>query len=39
LVFFGKGCPESLRNNIMAVLEVHNENLNDKYLGIPFDVG
>jgi hypothetical protein len=37
--FFGKGCPQLLRNNIKAVMDVQNDTLNDKYLGLPSDVG
>jgi hypothetical protein len=38
-VFFSKGCPESVRNGMKERLNIHNESLNDKYLGMPSDVG
>ena len=38
-IFFGKGCPEVVRNNVKNILDFHNETLNDKYLGVPSDVG
>ena len=38
-VFFSKGCPNILREGIKTVLEVQNESLNEKYLGMPSDIG
>ena len=38
-VFFSKGCPENLREEIKVVLDVQNEKLSEKYLGLPSDVG
>jgi hypothetical protein len=38
-IFFSKGCPEALREGIKVKLEVQRETLNEKYLGMPFDVG
>ena len=38
-IYFSKGVPESTRNDIKSVLNVPNETLNEKYLGLPSDVG
>ena len=38
-LFFGKGCPDLIKQSIKQILEVPNESLNDKYLGLPSDVG
>jgi hypothetical protein len=38
-VYFSKGCPNNVRLKVMDILEVSNESLNDKYLGMPSDVG
>ena len=38
-LFFGKGCPDLIKQSIKQILEVPNESLNDKYLGFPSDVG
>ncbi|KAK1650836.1 hypothetical protein QYE76_068641 [Lolium multiflorum] len=38
-VFFSKGCPESVRNEMKGIPDVPNETLNEKYLGMPSDVG
>jgi hypothetical protein len=38
-VFFSKGCPENLRQIIKVTLQVPNETLNEKYLGMPSDIG
>jgi hypothetical protein len=38
-IFFTKGCPQSNREIIKGVLEVSNEALNERYLGMPTDVG
>jgi hypothetical protein len=37
--FFIKGCPASLREVIKEEIEVQKETLNEKYLGLPSDVG
>jgi hypothetical protein len=38
-IFFSKGSPNGVKNAIMGVLDVCNETLNEKYLGMPSDVG
>ncbi|XP_071679666.1 uncharacterized protein [Lolium perenne] len=38
-VFFSKGCPEVVRQSVKGILQVPNETLNEKYLGMPSDVG
>jgi hypothetical protein len=38
-VYFGKKCPGVVKENIKIILEVNNETLKDKYLGLPSDVG
>lgn len=38
-IFFSKGVPDSIRNEIKGLLNVPNENLNEKYLGMPSDIG
>uniref|UniRef100_A0A453D633 Uncharacterized protein n=1 Tax=Aegilops tauschii subsp. strangulata TaxID=200361 RepID=A0A453D633_AEGTS len=38
-IFFSKGCPEIVRNAVKGYLQVHNESLSDRYLGMPTDVG
>lgn len=38
-VYFGKGVSEVIRNAIKDELQVHNETLNEKYLGLPSNVG
>ena len=38
-IFFGKGCPEETRQVVKGVLEVANESLTEKYLGLPTEVG
>ena len=38
-IHFAKGCSGSLRAEIKNILEVNNEALSDKYLGMPTDVG
>jgi hypothetical protein len=38
-VFFSKGCPEAIRQSFKVTLQVPNETLNEKYLGMPSDVG
>jgi hypothetical protein len=38
-IFFTKGCPKSRRDIIKGVLEVQTGALNERYLGMPTDVG
>jgi hypothetical protein len=38
-VFFSKGCTEARRHAVKNILNVPNETLNEKYLGMPSDVG
>jgi hypothetical protein len=38
-IFFSKGCPGSVKEGVKVALDVHNETLNEKYLGMPSDVG
>jgi hypothetical protein len=38
-IFFSKGCPEGRRTSVKNILNVANETLNEKYLGMPSDVG
>ena len=38
-IFFSKGCSGDLRKDVMRVLDVNNEQLSEKYLGLPSDVG
>ena len=38
-MFFSRGCPEIVRTDVKGFLQVPNESLNDKYLGMPSDVG
>ena len=38
-VFFSKGCPNNLRNEVKQVLNITNESLSERYLGMPSDVG
>ena len=38
-IYFAKKCPAILKENIKVILEVQNESLNAKYLGLPSDVG
>jgi hypothetical protein len=38
-ILFAKGCQNNVREEIMGILNVHNESLNEKYLGMPSDVG
>jgi hypothetical protein len=38
-IHFAKGCCQSLREVIKEELDVHNEALSQKYLGLPSDVG
>jgi hypothetical protein len=38
-VFFSKGCNEVTQQSVKNILNVPNETLNEKYLGMPSDVG
>lgn len=38
-IFFSNRCPESCRQSVKSILNMSNETLNEKYLGMPFDVG
>jgi hypothetical protein len=38
-VFSSKGCPEADRQAVKNILQVTNETLNEKYLGMPSNVG
>jgi hypothetical protein len=38
-VFFSKGCPVVVRESIKDELDVQRGTLNNKYLGLPSDVG
>lgn len=38
-IFFSKGCPEHVREEMKVTLQVHNESLSEKYLWMPSDVG
>lgn len=38
-IFFSKKCPQSIKNEVKVRLDVHNESLSEKYLGMPTEVG
>ena len=38
-IHFSKGCAQNLRDSIKHNLQVFNESLSDRYLGLPTDVG
>ena len=38
-IYFSKGVPDSVRHDIKSVLKVPNETLNEKYFGMPSDIG
>uniref|UniRef100_A0A452XZX9 Reverse transcriptase domain-containing protein n=1 Tax=Aegilops tauschii subsp. strangulata TaxID=200361 RepID=A0A452XZX9_AEGTS len=38
-IFFSKGTQQLVRDNIKNTLNVQNESLSDRYLGMPTDVG
>ncbi|XP_071683256.1 uncharacterized protein [Lolium perenne] len=38
-IFSSKGCTEARRQSVKNILNVPNETLNEKYLGMPSDVG
>jgi hypothetical protein len=37
--FFTIGCPQGIRDTIKNILQVANESLNERYLGMPTDIG
>lgn len=38
-IFFSKGCPNDQRDLIKGILNVPNESLSERYLGLPSEVG
>jgi hypothetical protein len=38
-IFFSKRCPSNVEEGVKTTLDIHNESLNEKYLGMPWDVG
>lgn len=38
-IFFSKGCQPQARESVKQILNVHNESLSEKYLGLPIEVG
>ena len=38
-IFFSKVCPSHIKEEIKGILNVSNETLNYKYLGMPSDIG
>ena len=38
-IFFSKRCKQTIRDNIKSITQVENESLNEKYLGLPNEVG
>jgi hypothetical protein len=38
-IYFTKGCPQARRDIIKNILDINNEALNERYLGMPTDVG
>lgn len=38
-IFFSRGCPQIVRDSVKNTLNVHNESLSERYLGMPTDVG
>ena len=38
-IFFSKGCPDSIKEEVKNSLNVQNESLSERYLGMPTDVG
>jgi hypothetical protein len=38
-IFFSKGCKQNTHNDIKSMTRVENESINEKYLGLPTDVG
>jgi hypothetical protein len=38
-IFFSKRCPGAIKEGVKLTLQVQSESLNEKYLGMPLDVG
>ena len=38
-IFFSQGCPQVVRDGVKGKLQVQNESLSDRYLGMPTEVG
>ena len=38
-IFFCKACPQTVCDEMRLITKVENESLNEKYLGLPTDVG
>jgi hypothetical protein len=38
-IHFSKGCSNVTREEVKGILNVQNESLSEKYLGMPLDVG
>jgi hypothetical protein len=38
-IFFSKRCPADIKESVKTALDVHSETLNEKYLGMPSNVG
>jgi hypothetical protein len=38
-IFFSKCCPATMKQELKVILNVQNESLSEKYLGMPSDVG
>ena len=38
-IFFSRGCPQQVRDDMKNILNVQNESLSDRYLGMPTEVG
>lgn len=38
-IFFSKGCPQIVRDEVKSMFQILNESLSDRYLGMPMDVG
>lgn len=35
---FSKGCHQSVINEMKHIIDVHDQSLSEKYLGMPYDV-
>jgi hypothetical protein len=38
-IHFSKGCPRLIREDVKQILQVSNESLSEKYLGMPTEIG
>lgn len=38
-IYFSKSCPGHIRDEVKGIIQVQNETLNAKYLGMPSQVG